>query len=146
MSEPELRVGSFAELQAETAYRIWQLRTSVFVVEQGCVYQELDGRDLEPSARHVWVEDGDEVIAYLRVLDEPDGVARIGRVCVQASARSHGWARRLMEAARAEIGERPSVLHAQAYLAPWYVGLGYQVTGPEFLDDGIPHVPMRHTP
>jgi ElaA protein len=141
-----VRSASFAELPAETAYRIWQLRTAVFVVEQACAYQELDGRDLEPGTRHLWVQDGDEVVAYLRVLTETDTMARIGRVCVAVSARSMGLARRLVLAAQVEIGARISVLDAQSHLAYWYRALGYEVAGPQFIEDGIPHLPMRRTP
>lgn len=142
----EVRSASFAELSAETAYRIWQLRTAVFVVEQACAYQELDGRDLEPGTRHLWVQDGAEVVAYLRILVETDTVARVGRVCVAASARSRGFARLLVGAAQVEIGNRVSVLDAQSHLGLWYQVLGYEVAGPEFIEDGIPHVPMRRTP
>ncbi len=145
MAADVVRCAAFAELNPQTAYRIWQLRTAVFVVEQQCPYQELDGRDLESSTRHLWVEDAGAVVAYLRILSEPDGVARIGRVCVAAPARSRGLARRLMEAAREEIGSRQCVLAAQSYLVGWYEVLGFEVAGEVFLDDGIPHVPMRRT-
>lgn len=133
------------ELDTLTAYRLWQLRTAVFVVEQACAYQELDGRDLEPGTRHVFaVEDGLPV-GCLRVLDETDGTARIGRVCVAATHRSAGLAARLMDQALADIGDRVSVLDAQAHLEGWYVRFGYAVCGSEYPDDGIPHVPMRRT-
>ena len=136
----------FDALDPVTAYRLWQLRSEVFVLEQECLYPDLDGRDLEPGTRHVLALDDDRPVACLRVLDEPDGTARIGRVCVAASYRSVGLARRLMERALADIGGRVSVLDAQTYLEPWYERFGYGATGPEFLDDGIPHVPMRRTP
>jgi len=146
MADLEVRTASFGELSAETAYKIWQLRTAVFVVEQACPYQELDGRDLEPGTRHLWVQDGTEVVACLRVLSEPGDVARIGRVCVAAPARARGLARRLVEAAHLETGERVAVLDAQSHLASWYEAFGYQVAGAQFIEDGIPHVPMRRTP
>lgn len=146
MVELEVRSALFDELPAATAYRIWQLRTAVFVVEQRCTYQELDGRDLDPGTRHLWVQDGEEVVAYLRILAETDEVARIGRVCVAVSARSRGLARRLVDAAHAQIGDRVSVLDAQTHVAPWYEAFRYEVAGPEFVEDGIPHVPMRRTP
>ena len=138
----EVRVAAFADLDAETAYRLWQLRVDVFVVEQQCPYPELDGRDLEATTRHVWVERTGAPVAYLRVLDDPD-VCRIGRVCVAADARGSGLADALMSRALDEVGSRPCVLDAQAYLAGWYGRWGFSVTGPEFLDDGIPHVPME---
>jgi ElaA protein len=137
-----VRVAAFADLDARTAYLLCALRVEVFVVEQECAYRELDGRDLEPQTRHVWAEVDGAPIAYLRLLTEPDGVLRIGRVCVAASARGQGWAGALMDRALQEVGERPCVLDAQAHLADWYARWGFAVTGPEFLDDGIPHVPM----
>jgi predicted GNAT family N-acyltransferase/GrpB-like predicted nucleotidyltransferase (UPF0157 family) len=138
----EVRVAAFADLDAETAYRLWQLRVDVFVVEQQCAYPELDGRDLEATTRHVWVERDGAPVAYLRVLDEPDG-CRIGRVCVAESARGAKLADALMRRALDEVGARRCVLDAQVYLAGWYGRWGFSVTGPEFLDDGIPHVPME---
>jgi ElaA protein len=139
----EMRVAGFGELSAEALYRVLRLRVDVFVVEQECAYPELDGRDVEAGTRHVWVEDGDEVVGYLRVLEEPGGVARVGRVCVAAKARGAGYARRLMTTALELVGERPAVLDAQAHLAGFYAGFGFRQTGPGFVEDGIPHVPMR---
>lgn len=143
----EIHSADFAGLPAATAYRLWQLRVAVFVVEQHCPYLELDGRDLEPSTRHLWAEDdGEAVTGYLRILAEPGGLVRIGRVCVALPARSRGLARRLMQAAHAEVGPRPCLLDAQTNLVPWYAQLGYRAAGPEFIEDGIPHVPMRYDP
>jgi ElaA protein len=137
-----VHVAAFADLDAATAYRLWQLRVDVFVVEQQCAYPELDGRDLEASTRHVWLERDGAPVAYLRVLQEPGG-CRIGRVCVAAQARGAGLADALMRRAMEEVGPRRCVLHGQSYLADWYARWGFAVTGPEFLDDGIPHVPME---
>ena len=97
-----MRVAGFAELDALTAYRLWQLRESVFVVEQECAYQELDGRDVEPGTRHLWVEGdspADGPVGYLRLLDDGDH-ARIGRVLVAPSHRGRGVSGALMRAAR----------------------------------------------
>jgi ElaA protein len=134
-----------AELDPATLYRILQLRVDVFVVEQHCCYPELDGRDLEPGTRLVWAEyDGVvDVVATLRILTEPDGSARIGRVATAQQARGRGVAARLMRRALEITGDRPVELHAQSYLMQWYAGFGFTVCGAEFLDDGIPHTPMR---
>jgi ElaA protein len=142
MREHYVRVAAFDDLDGRTAYSLWQLRESVFVVEQECAYAELDGRDLEAGTRHLWVADGGRPVAYLRMLEDPDGI-RIGRVLVAVSHRGRGLAGLLMRRALDLVGDRPSRLDAQSYLADWYTGFGYAVTGPEFLDDGIPHVPMR---
>jgi len=146
VSEHDVRVAAVDDLDVRTSYLLWQLRESVFVVEQHCPYPELDGRDLEPATRHVWVaEDGPEgerPVAYLRVLDDGD-VFRVGRVVVAAGDRGRGLAGVLMARAHELCAGRTVVLDAQSYLAEFYTGLGYEVTGPEFLDDGIPHLPMR---
>ncbi|HET6651757.1 MAG TPA: GNAT family N-acetyltransferase [Nocardioides sp.] len=141
MQEHDVRVAAFDDLDSRTAYSLWQLREAVFVVEQECAYAELDGRDLEAGTRHIWVADDGRPVAYLRLLEDPDGF-RIGRVLVAASHRGRGLAEVLMRRALGLVGDRPSRLDAQSYLAQWYTRFGYAVTGPEFLDDGIPHVPM----
>jgi ElaA protein len=139
----ELVLAPFAELDATTLYALLKLRCDVFVVEQECAYPELDGRDTEPGTVHAWLTgDGAEPVAYLRILADPDGVARIGRVCVAAGARGTGAAGRLLAAALDRIGGRPCVLDAQSYLVGFYARYGFTPTGPEFLEDGIPHVPM----
>jgi ElaA protein len=142
VSSNDVRSALFEELTGRTAYLLWQLRESVFVVEQACPYQELDGRDLEPSTVHLWVQDGPAPVAYLRLLEE-DAHVRVGRVVVARSHRGQGLARRLMLAALERVGPRVSRLDAQSYLAGWYAAYGYEPMGPEFLEDGIPHVPMR---
>ena len=145
MPDLEVHVATFDELDARTAYQLWRLRQDVFVVEQDCVYPDLDGRDLEPATRHVWITDDGTPVGYLRVLDD-DGTARIGRVAVARSHRRRGLAETLMGKALELVGDGPSVLDAQSYLQDWYARFGYVATGPEFLDDGIPHVPMRRDP
>jgi ElaA protein len=138
-----VRVLAFDDLDARTAYDVWRLRQEVFVVEQSCPYPDLDGRDLEPGTRHVLLTDADGSLAgYLRLIDEGSH-ARIGRVVAVGSARGRGLADQLMEAALAETGSREVRLAAQSPLAAWYAGFGFVVDGPEFLDDGIPHLPMR---
>jgi ElaA protein len=65
---PQIRRAAFAGLDPVTAYRIWQLRSAVFVVEQNCAYLDLDDRDLEPATRHLWVEEAGEPVVCARVL------------------------------------------------------------------------------
>jgi ElaA protein len=142
VSALDVRVAAFDELDPRTAYLLWQLREEVFVVEQACAYPELDGRDLEPGTRHVWVAEGDRPVAYLRLLEDGHAV-RIGRVLVAADRRGRGIAEALMHAALGLVGDRVSHLDAQSYLAGWYARFGYEASGPEFVEDGIPHVPMR---
>ncbi|QYJ02829.1 GNAT family N-acetyltransferase [Nocardioides panacisoli] len=139
----QLRVLGFDELDVRTAYEVWRLRQDVFVVEQECPYPDLDGRDLEPGTRHVVLWRGDDVGGCVRLLEEADGTVRIGRVVLAATLRGQGLAEEMMQEALASAGERPTVLDAQSPLTGWYAGFGFTVDGPEFLEDGIPHRPMR---
>lgn len=138
----DVSVLSFDELSPRAAYGVWRLRQQVFMLEQECLYGDLDGRDLEPGTRHVVMTEDDVVVGYARVLDDGD-VWRIGRVVLAVSARGRGLADPMMRAAVSVCTGRDVVLDAQAPLASWYASLGFEVTGPEYLDDGIPHLPMR---
>lgn len=141
--ESDTHLARFADLDAATLYALLRLRVDVFVVEQECPYPELDGRDTDPGTWHLW-QDGDVgPVGYLRVVLDPDGTPRIGRVCTAAAARGRGLAAQLMAQALATVGDGPCVLDAQSYLVDFYRGFGFRATGPEYLDDGIPHVPMR---
>jgi ElaA protein len=136
----------WSELDPILAYRLLALRSAVFVVEQECVYPDLDGRDLEPDAEHWWMTEGERVVAYLRVLTEPgeDGsVRRIGRVVTDPVARGRGLARVTMEAVLAAHPDSEFVLSGQSHLEDWYAGLGFVPEGEPYLEDGIPHVFMR---
>lgn len=137
----ELRIASFRDLDTTTLYGILRLRSEVFVVEQKCAYNDPDGRDDEPGTRHLWFTRSSAIRAYLRILAD-DGVERIGRVVTAPDARGNGLAGRLISEALRVIGNRPSVLDAQAHLAGFYAKFGFEPTGPEFLEDGIPHIPM----
>lgn len=143
---PELRLHAArpSTLDPVTLYRILQLRTNVFVVEQRCPYPELDGRDLEPGAEWLWATEDGKLLATLRMLREPDGTVRIGRVATDPGARSRGIAGRLVEFALQRLGDTGEVvLDAQSPLADWYRRFGFVQCGEEFVEDGIPHVPMR---
>ncbi len=131
------------ELSAAELHAVLALRVAVFVVEQACPYQEVDGRDLEPGTTHRWVADSAGVAAYLRTLAEPDGTLRIGRVVTRPDARGQGLAARLIAGVLADHPAATTVLSAQSHLQSWYDGFGYEADGPELLEDGIPHRPMR---
>jgi len=137
-----IHVVGFDDLDARTAYDVWWLRQQVFVVEQASPYPDLDGRDLEPGTRHLLLSEGEALVGYLRLLDDPDA-ARIGRVVVARSARGRGLADALMVAALAEVGDRAVRLDAQVGLTGWYAGYGFVVSGQEFDEDGVRHAPME---
>ena len=143
--EPVLRRARFAELTPFELYGLCRLRVDVFVVEQECPYPELDGRDAEPGTVHVWFEEDGAVLATIRVLDD-GGTRAIGRVATAASARGRGLAARLMEQGIALCEGFPITLGAQAHLESWYERFGFRRSGPGYVEDGIPHVPMRREP
>lgn len=134
------------DLDTATLYELLKLRVEVFVVEQDCPYPELDGRDLQSQTRHFWLQEpSGDVISVLRLMEEnPNGhkLFRIGRVCTKQSARGGGHATRLLQAALADVSEHPCHLNAQTYLVEMYARHGFVVAGDEFVEDGIPHVPM----
>jgi ElaA protein len=128
-------------------YGILALRAAVFVVEQDCVYLDPDGRDLEPDARQVWIERDGTVLATLRLLRDADGSARIGRVATDPPARGAGLAAALMQHTLALVPNGDVVLGAQSYLEKWYARFGFVRDGADYVEDGIPHLPMRlHRP
>ncbi|SEL60096.1 ElaA protein [Blastococcus sp. DSM 46786] len=143
--EPLLRRARFADLTPFEVYALCRLRVDVFVVEQTCPYPELDGRDAEPETEHLWFEQAGQVLSTVRVLH--DGATRaIGRVATAEAARGRGLAGRLIEAALAGYGDGPLTLGAQAHLEHWYARFGFRRSGPGYVEDGIPHVPMRRDP
>jgi len=140
----ELCVKRFEELTPDELYEIIRLRIAVFVVEQNCIYQDLDDRDR--SAYHVFLRDEEGIQAYLRVLDK--GVAledvAIGRV-ISAKRRSGLGSRVLAEGIRVaceKLGAERIVLHAQTYARAFYERQGFVQTSEEFLEDDIPHIEM----
>jgi ElaA protein len=141
-SDDEIHDAAFDDLRPRTLYEVLALRSDVFVVEQDCPYLDPDGRDLEPGARQLWVEQDGAVVATLRLLVN-DRTARIGRVATARSARGQGLAGRLMMRALQLAGDREVVLGAQAYLEQWYGGFGFVRDGDDYVEDGIPHLPMR---
>lgn len=132
----------FDRLDPYAVYGICKIRQDVFVVEQQCPYPDLDARDVEPETRHVLLMIDDALLGYARVLDD-QRFWRIGRVLLAPDARGRGWADPVMETALSVAKGRDVVLDAQSPLAGWYATFGFEVDGPEFLEDGIPHVPMR---
>jgi ElaA protein len=136
----------FHELTVDELYELLALRVRVFVVEQECAFQELDG--LDARAEHVWTRGAaGEMAAYLRVLDEGGGLVRLGRIVTAPEHRGTGAGAALMRAVLAELDEHadggPVVLGAQVRAQGFYERLGFAVDGPGYDEDGIPHVPMR---
>ncbi len=140
---PALREARFAELTPAELYGILRLRVDVFVVEQACPYPELDGRDTEPGTRHLWFADDDgTALATIRVLE--NGADRaIGRVATAVAARGRGLSAELIRRGIELCEGRTIDIGAQAYLESWYERFGFVRSGPDYVEDGIPHLPMR---
>jgi ElaA protein len=141
----------FDEVPAATLYRVLALRSRVFVVEQRCFYEDLDGADLD--ALLVIGSTGStgdaQVVATARVLppEAPLDEPAIGRVCVSPEGRGRGWGRQLMsyaiDRARERYPQRPIRISAQAHLQSFYQSLGFRTRSDVYLEDGIPHIGMR---
>ncbi len=140
----ELVIKHFNELTAFELHEILRIRSQVFVVEQDCVYQDVDGKDL--GAYHLYLKDDEGIQACLRVLDK--GVsfedAAIGRVV--SIKRRAGLASQLLRegirVAREKFGADSISLEAQVYARSLYEKQGFRQTSEEFLEDGIPHIKM----
>jgi ElaA protein len=137
---------SFDELTTAELYAILQLRSEVFVVEQNCVYQDIDGKD--KKSFHLMAWQGDELVAYTRLvapgISFPE--ASIGRVITSPRYRGLGIGITLLEKSITHILETYHTnkirIGAQLYLKKFYEGFGFAAQGNEFLEDGIPHVEM----
>ena len=136
----------FSELSTEELYDILKLRCEIFVVEQDCVYNDLDG--LDKSAIHQFLKKDNTIIAYSRLLKPgtrfPD--YSIGRVVVKESERGTGLGIKMMEEAKkfilSEWGANKIKVSAQKYLKKFYEDLGFEIVTEEYLEDGIPHFGM----
>ena len=141
-----ISVKSFNEFTTEELYEVLQLRSEIFVVEQNCVYQDIDLKD--QKAIHVLGYFQNELVAYTRIFKPGDYFqqASIGRVLVKESYRSRKWGYDIMEASIKAIEQRflaTSIkISAQQYLEKFYNNMGFLTVGEPYLEDGIPHVAM----
>jgi len=145
----KISVKTFQELSITELYEILQLRSAVFVVEQDCVYQDLDGKD--QKALHVIGFKENIVVAYTRIFKAGAYFKEtsIGRVVVAGDVRKYGYGVDIMKASIVAIKENYNEtairISAQTYLLKFYTSLGFVRVGEEYLEDGIPHVNMMKT-
>jgi len=143
----EIDIKTFSDLNTYELYDILQLRSEVFVVEQDCVYQDLDGKD--KKALHIIGRKNNIIVAYTRVFKAGDYFeeASIGRVVVKKNQRSYGYGEVIMKASIKAIetyfDTKTIRISAQQYLMKFYNSLGFQVFGEGYLEDGIPHIGMK---
>jgi len=141
-----IKIKSFSELSTKELYAILQLRSEVFVVEQDCVYQDLDGKDKD--AQHILLYKKGVLVAYTRVFKSGlyFPLASIGRVVVQKKARKYGYGKDIMQVSikyiHKELKEKQIQISAQTYLLKFYTSLGFTTKGETYLEDDIPHIKM----
>ena len=142
---------AWSELTPDLLYQVLRLRSAIFVVEQNCVFPDMDGRD--PGCVHLCGrDDAGALIAYLRLV--PPGVrtpeVSLGRVVVAAAARGQGLGRAVMEEGLRGCAQRypgkPVKVSAQQQLETFYRSLGFRTASPPYLEDGIWHVDMLRNP
>lgn len=143
---------SFEELSLKELYTVLQLRSEIFVVEQNCVYQDLDGEDYR-AIHFLCTSDQNkgDLVAYCRIFmpESKQEEAKIGRVLVKEEHRTAGYGRKMMMSAMKWINQQgvdKMRLEAQTYLIGFYSSLGFEAQGEEYLEDGIPHISMALRP
>ena len=136
-------IKNFEELTNIELHRIYKERTTVFIVEQECAYQEIDDTDL--TSIHFFKQTDDVFMAYARLIIEPNST-RIGRVLVPKEQRKNGLGEELMTVVLTYIDQHyPGLLvnaQAQAYLQTFYASFGFQPISEIYLEDNIPHIDM----
>lgn len=138
----------FYELSHDELYAILALRQEVFIVEQNCPFLDADGKD--QIALHLMIFDTDHnLVAYTRLFDKDvyyQGYTSIGRVVTSPKARGGGLGRVLMEKSIEKVlalfRQAPIKIGAQKYLEKFYQSLGFELTGNDYIEDGIPHTYM----
>jgi ElaA protein len=144
--EPEWKIRRFNELSLIELYQLLLLRSEVFVVEQNCVYQDIDDKD--PYAIHLFFEDNGQIQAYARLFAPGAYFSRasIGRVVVRQRLRRTGLGHLLMhkavEVVAVELEQTEIEISAQLYLKDFYELHGFLVIGTTYLEDDIPHIKM----
>ena len=145
----KIHIKKFQELTADEIYNILKLRSEVFVVEQNCVYQDLDGKD--ERAMHLFYKKENEMIAYTRIFQKGDYYPEnpsIGRVVVSKKERGKEIGKSIMKESILYIknnhNSKSIELSAQKYLDKFYKELGFYRVGEDYLEDGIPHQRMLY--
>ncbi|MEK6805117.1 MAG: GNAT family N-acetyltransferase [Pseudomonadota bacterium] len=138
---------AWQELSPDALHAFLKLRSDIFVVEQNCVFSDMDGRD--PACEHLCGFEGEALVAYLRLV--PPGlksdIPALGRLVVVKEQRRKGHSRKAIELGLARCAERyprlPVRAQAQAHLAPFYQTLGFTPSSAQYMEDGIPHIDMQ---
>ena len=141
------KIKRFEALSVRELYSLLQLRSEVFVVEQNCVYQDIDGKD--EKALHLIGEYDGKIVAYARLFKSGDyfEAASIGRVVIAANYRDKKWGHEMMREAiggiQEHFGEKNITISAQLYLQKFYESHDFVKTSETYLEDDIPHIEMK---
>lgn len=135
----------FDELTTAELYELLKARAEIFVVEQNCIYQDLDDRDYD--SLHVFYEESGKVLAYLRAFSKEEGVVQMGRVLTIEHGTGLGGKllRAGMDSIKEQFQPQKIYIEAQSYATGYYEREGFTICSEEFLEDGIPHVQMEVT-
>ena len=140
----QLVIKHFNELTADELYEILAARAEVFVVEQNCAYQDLDG--IDKNAYHVYYKEDGKIVAYLRVIDKGERLDEVSIGRVISLKRRCGLGSALMreglQVAKEKFGATKVKIGAQLYAKPFYESVGFKQISGEYLEDGIPHIYM----
>ena len=146
--EPILHEKRFQELTVDELYGLLRARTEVFVVEQDCVYQDMDGDD--QASVHLWLTEGDSIVAICRVCPAGTHMKEVSIGRVVTTVRGKGYGKRIMlegiRAAREHFGAERIDLEAQEYARGFYERVGFRQSSESFMLDGIPHIRMSWYP
>lgn len=148
MNNIRIEIKPFNAFSIDELYKVLALRNEIFIVEQNCVYEDIDGSD--DKADHLMFWDGDLLVAYARLFDygvKYEDAACIGRVLVKQEYRKFGFGHQLIKQALRYIHENYATesveIGAQEHLSDFYESHGFRITSESYLEDGIPHIQMR---
>ena len=143
-NEPVLHKKSFQELTTDELYELLRVRSEVFVVEQNCVYQDLDGDD--QNSIHLWLTVSGKVVALARICPAGTHMQEISIGRVITKERGKGYGKQIMlhaiEAAKEYFGAKQIDIEAQEYAKGFYESVGFRQSSDTFILDGIPHIKM----
>lgn len=136
-------IHNWESLNKKALYEVLELRSAVFVVEQDCVYQDIDSKD--EKATHILGYEKRTLVAYSRIFINTNS-ATIGRVVIHPSFRGLGYGRLLIKKSLSQLPTKITThISAQEHLKTFYESLGFSQTGKGYLEDGIPHIPMTNS-
>jgi ElaA protein len=146
-NEPILHKKSFQELTVDELYELLRVRSEVFVVEQDCVYQDMDGDD--QNSIHLWLTVSDKVVALARVCPAGTHMKEISIGRVITTERDKGYGKQIMlhaiDAAKERFAAKQIDIEAQEYARGFYESVGFRQSSDTFMLDGIPHIKMTWT-